>query len=128
VQVMGVAITVTGTGSVTTTSPTTTARTTTSNPPPPPPPPPPPAAQKISGTVGPGSRITLKTSATTGKTMVTVHDLSKKDNFHLQGPGVNKKTGVAWTGTVTWPVMLKKGAYSFRSDAHPTLHGTLKVS
>ena len=129
VQVMGVPFTVTGTGSVTTTSQTTTSRTTTttSNPPPPPPPPT-PAAQKITGTVGPGAKIVLKTSAKTGKTMVTVRDLSKKDNFHLQGPGVNKKTGVAWTGTVTWPVMLKKGAYTFRSDAHPTLHGTLKVS
>ena len=44
------------------------------------------------------------------------------------GPGVNKKTGVAFTGTVTWTVTLKAGTYTFRSDAHRALKGTLKVS
>jgi hypothetical protein len=126
VEVMGVSFTVTGTGAVTTTSPTTTTRPTTTTPPPPPPPA--PAAQKLSASVGPGARITLKQTAKSGKSAVTVRDLSKKDNFHLQGPGVNKKTGVAFMGTVTWAVMLKKGAYTYRSDAHPSLHGTLKVS
>lgn len=123
VQVMGVSITVTGTGAVTTTSQTTTTRPTTTTPPPPP-----PAAEKLAGSVGPGARITLKRSAKAGKATLTVHDLSKKDNFHLQGPGVNKKTGVAFMGTVTWAVTLKAGAYTYRSDAHPSLHGTLKVS
>jgi len=41
---------------------------------------------------------------------------------------VNKKTGVAFKGSVTWTVTLAAGTYSFRSDAHPKLHGTLKVS
>ena len=29
---------------------------------------------------------------------------------------------------MTWKVKLAAGSYSFRSDAHPKLHGTLKVS
>src|SRR5262249_29250349 len=52
IQVMGVSVTVTGTGAVTT-SQTTTSRTTTTTANPPPPPPP-SAAQKLSGSVGPG--------------------------------------------------------------------------
>ena len=57
-----------------------------------------------------------------------VRDLTKKDNFHLTGPGVNKKTGVAFMGTVTWTLTLKDGTYSYRSDAHPALRGSLRVS
>ena len=44
------------------------------------------------------------------------------------GPGVNKKTGVAFMGKVSWSLSLKKGSYTYRSDAHKGLHGTLKVS
>ena len=60
--------------------------------------------------------------------MLTIRDRSKKDNLHLTGPGLNKKTGVAFTGTVKWTVTLKAGTYTFRSDAHKALKGTLKVS
>jgi len=85
-------------------------------------------AQKLSGSVGPGAKISLTRSAKAGKAVLTIRDRSKKDNLHLTGPGVNKKTGVAFTGTVTWTVTLKKGTYSFRSDAHKALKGTLKVA
>jgi hypothetical protein len=85
-------------------------------------------AQKLSGSVGPGSKISLTRSAKAGKAVLTIRDRSKKDNLHLTGPGVNKKTGVAFTGTVTWTVTLKQGSYSFRSDAHRALKGTLKVA
>jgi plastocyanin len=84
--------------------------------------------QKLSGGVGPGARISLTRSAKAGKAVLTIRDRSKKDNLHLTGPGVNKKTGVAFTGTVKWTVTLKAGAYTFRSDAHKALKGTLKVS
>src|ERR1051325_2713416 len=90
--------------------------------------PPPPTTRKLSGSVGPGSKIALARSAKTGKTVITIRDRTKKDNFHLTGPGVNKKTGVAFTGTVKWTVTLKAGSYTFRSDAHKALKGTLKVS
>jgi plastocyanin len=84
--------------------------------------------QKLSGGVGPGAHISLTRSAKAGKAVLTIRDRSKKDNLHLTGPGVNKKTGVAFTGTVKWTVTLKAGAYTFRSDAHKALKGTLKVS
>ena len=84
--------------------------------------------RQLAGSVGPGAHISLARSAKAGKTVVTVRDRSKKDNLHLTGPGVNKKTGVAFTGTVKWTVTLKAGAYTFRSDAHKALKGTLKVS
>jgi plastocyanin len=84
--------------------------------------------QKLSGSVGPGAHISLTRSAKAGKAVLTIRDRSKKDNLHLTGPGVNKKTGVAFTGTVKWTVALKAGTYTFRSDAHRALKGTLKVA
>ena len=93
-----------------------------------PPPPPPPTPTSLKGSVGPGARIAFVRSASPGRAKVTIRDLSAKDNFHLAGPGVNKKTGVAFKGSVTWTVTLVAGTYSFRSDAHPKLRGTLRVS
>ena len=88
----------------------------------------PKTAQKLAGSVGPGPHISLARSAKAGKAVLTIRDRSKKDNLHLTGPGVNKKTGVAFTGTVTWTVTLRTGTYTFRSDAHKGLKGTLKVT
>jgi plastocyanin len=92
------------------------------------PPPPPPVMLKLAGSVGPGAKISLARTAKAGKTVITIRDRTKKDNFHLTGPGVNKKTGIAFTGTVKWTVTLKAGAYTFRSDAHRALKGMLKVT
>ena len=91
-------------------------------------PPPPVAPSVLKGSVGPGAKITLTRSATAGTAKITIRDLTAKDNFHLSGPGVNRKTGVAFKGTVTWTVTLKAGAYTFRSDKHAKLRGTLVVS
>ena len=124
VQIGSYSIVVNGNGSVTTTTATTTSATTTTATTPPPP----PKVEKLSGSVGPKAKIAFPKSAKAGKAQITVRDMSKTDNFHLSGPGVNKKTGVAWTGTITWTVTLKKGVYAFRSDAHAALHGTLKAS
>jgi plastocyanin len=89
---------------------------------------PPVATLKLSGGVGPGKKISLPRTANAGKAILTIRDRSTKDNFHLSGPGVNKKTGVKFTGTVKWTVTLQAGTYTFRSDAHKALKGTLKVS
>jgi hypothetical protein len=97
-------------------------------PPPPPPPPPPPAVQKLGATVTAAGTVTLSHSATAGKAVITVRDLSTQNNFHLTGPGVNKKTGLAFKGTVKWTVTLKSGKYTYRSDAHPTKKHTLTVA
>lgn len=91
-------------------------------------PPPPTVVHALSASVGPGARIALTRTAPAGKARITVRDLSAKDNFHLTGPGVNKKTGIAFKGSVKWTVTLAAGTYRFRSDAHPKLHGTLNVS
>jgi hypothetical protein len=94
-----------------------------------------PVTPKLSGTVGPGKTISLKTSAgvraktvLAGTYKITVKDLTKKDNFHLTGQGVNKKTGVKTRGTVTWTVALVAGkTYRYRSDAHPKIAGSFVV-
>jgi hypothetical protein len=99
----------------------------------PPPPPPPPPAGKLSGKVT-TKAISLKTSAgakvkslTARKYKVTVSDTSKTQNFHLTGPGVNKKTGVAARATATWTLNLKPGKYTYRSDKSRKLRGTFTV-
>jgi hypothetical protein len=57
---------------------------------------------------------------------LTVSDRSRTRNFHLLGPGVNRRTGTAFTGTVTWTVRLARGTYRFGSD--PRLTGRLVVA
>jgi plastocyanin len=99
-------------------------------------PPPPPPAPKLNGRVGPGRAISLRTAggAIVKKLKaraykITVNDLTKADNFHLLGPGVNKKTGVALRGTVSWKVRFKAGKkYTVRSDAHRTLRRTFRAT
>jgi len=76
------------------------------------------------GITGPGFTITLTKGGQTVKTLkagkykITVNDKSSMHNFHLFGPGVNKKTGVPFTGTKTWTVTLKKGKYTYQCDIH----------
>jgi plastocyanin len=53
-----------------------------------------------------------------GTYTITVQDKSNIHNFHLTGPGVNKKTSVGGTGTTTWTVTLKKGTYKYICDPH----------
>jgi hypothetical protein len=100
--------------------------------PPPPPPPPPPPAGKLSGRVTTNA-ISLRNggskvrSLTAKKYKVTVSDTSKTQNFHLKGPGVNKKTGVAARTRATWTLTLKPGKYTYRSDKSRKLRGTFTV-
>jgi plastocyanin len=83
----------------------------------------------FTGSVGPKKSISLKPKAALpGPAIVTVNDRSKTDNFHLTGPGVNKKTGVKTRGKVTWTVTLQPGVYSFRSDKTKKLRGSFVVN
>jgi plastocyanin len=102
-----------------------------------PPPPPPTKTKKLTGNVGPGFTITLTTSAAkrvssvkAGTYKVTVHDRSSSHNFHLYGPGVDRKTGVPFKGTKTWTVRLKKGkTYRYRCDVHRSrMHGSVRAT
>jgi hypothetical protein len=90
---------------------------------------------RLSGRVGPRSAITLTnasgkrvTRVKAGRFRIAVRDLSGTENFHLVGPGLNRKTGVAFKGTSTWTVSLKAGRYTYRSDRSRRLRGTLVVT
>jgi plastocyanin len=87
-------------------------------------------AGKLTATVGPGFTISMsKKTVPHGAYTITVKDKSNIHNFHLTGPGLNKKTSVSFVGTMTWKVTLKKGTYKFICDPHKTImKGTLKVT
>jgi plastocyanin len=80
----------------------------------------------LNGSVGPGFVISLKkgtakvTKLKPGAYVIRVSDKSDFHNFHLTGPGVNKRTSVAFTGTKSFSVTLKKGTYRFVCDPHST--------
>jgi hypothetical protein len=93
------------------------------------------AVPTLKGTDGPGFTITLKKGTTkvtkvkAGKYKIVIRDLSNIHNFHLTGPGINKKTGVTAKGTFTWIVTLKKGTYKFVCDPHAAImKGSFKVT
>jgi plastocyanin len=88
------------------------------------------SANTLTGTVGPGFTIKMnKQTVKAGTYAITIHDLASIHDFHLTGPGVNKKTSVTGTGTTKWTVKLKKGTYNFVCDPHHTImHGVLKVT
>jgi plastocyanin len=99
-------------------------------------PPPPPPTPKLRGRVGPGKSISLKTAGgatvkklKAGAYRIVVKDSTKADNFHLLGPGLNKKTGVKFRGSVSWKVRFKAGKkYTIRSDAHLKLRRTFTAT
>jgi hypothetical protein len=89
-----------------------------------------PAAQAYTtfyGTVGPGTTIVLKRAngtvvrnASRGNKTFVIRDRSSFHNFHLYGPGVDRRTGVAFVGKRTWsPVLLRVGRYTIVCDRHP---------
>ena len=88
------------------------------------------ATPSVGAKVGPGFTISVaKKSLKAGKVKLVVRDLSPAHNFHLIGPGVNRKTSVAKTGTTTWTVTLKRGTYRFVCDPHAAaMKGSFKVS
>ena len=108
--------------------------------PPPSAPPPPPAITprtKLVVTAGPGSVISLKTSAGArvktlkrGTYTVVVRDRSASHNVHLVAPGYNRKTTVAYVGTQTWKVKLARaGTLRFLCDIHALsgMRGSAKI-
>ena len=85
-------------------------------------------ATALSGSVGPRAKIALAPkTALPGPATFTINDRSRTDNFHLSGPGVNKKTGLKSRGKATWNVTLAPGVYTYRSDKSKKLRGTLTV-
>jgi Copper binding proteins, plastocyanin/azurin family len=92
-------------------------------------------SSKLVATDGPGFTITLTqggkkvTRLKPGTYTITVADKSSIHNFHLTGPGVNKKTAVGFKGTKTWKLTLKKGTYKYVCDPHKSfMKGSFKVA
>ena len=86
------------------------------------------ATTSLAGSVGPRKTISLKPkTALPGPAALAVSDRSATDNFHLSGPGVNRKTGVKTRSRATWNVNLVPGVYTYRSDKTKKLRGTLIV-
>jgi plastocyanin len=89
---------------------------------------------KLFGTVGPEFEISLRdaegnrvTKLDPGTYDIQVRDLSDFHSFHLEGPGVNERTQVEFTGTLDWTVTFRDGNYVYRCDPHPSLSGRLTV-
>ena len=89
----------------------------------------------LTGTVGPGFTITLTQggksvkSLDSGTYVVKISDKSNIHNFHLTGPGVNKKTSVGGMGSTTWTLKLKEGTYKYVCDPHAAImRGSFKVT
>jgi plastocyanin len=55
-----------------------------------------------------------------GTYTIEVRDRSEQHNFHLSGPGVDRRTTVEGTGTDTWIVTLRdQSVYTFVCETHP---------
>ena len=95
------------------------------------------APKTVKGTVGPGFTISLTLNGKKVKTLKAgvpyrfqITDRSAIHDFHLHGPGVDRLiTGVAFTGTRSVTVTLKKGSYSFVCDPHSSaMKGSFRVA
>ena len=100
-----------------------------------PPPPPRPRVKTLTATVGPGRTISLRSGTSrvsrlkAGRYRIVVRDRSSSHNFHLRGPGVNKRTAVRFKGTATWSVTLRRGRYRFVCDPHAAvMKGSFRVT
>jgi plastocyanin len=94
---------------------------------PPPPPPPAPKPKTLrAGVTAAGSAYVSARSLRTGRYRIAVKDASKRHNLHLAGRGVNRRTGIAFTGTTTWTLRLGRGTYRYGSDPEP-LEGRLRI-
>jgi plastocyanin len=78
----------------------------------------------LKGEVGPGFKIEVEKGSADlktikpGKYTIKIEDKSTIHNFHLIGPGLNKKTSVAFKGETTWKITLKPGRYTYQCDPH----------
>lgn len=94
------------------------------------------ATPVLKGEVGPGFKIEVEKAGKDVKTLkagkytVRVEDKASTHNFHLIGPGVSKKTTVAFVGKKTWTVALKPGTYTYQCDPHAAngMQGSFRVT
>ena len=95
------------------------------------------APRRVVGTVGPGFTIGLKLDGKKvtrlragGRYRFVVNDRSSAHDFHLIGPGVNRViTGVAFRGTRSIVVTLRRGTYRFVCDPHASsMRGSFRAT
>ena len=94
------------------------------------------SAVTLKGEVGPGFSIEVKKgnkdleTIKAGTYKIKVEDKASIHNFHLFGPGLNKKTGVPFKGETTWTIKLKPGRYTYQCDPHAAagMKGAFKVT
>ena len=94
------------------------------------------SAVTLKGEAGPGYSIEVTKAGKDLKTIragtykIKVEDKSAIHNFHLIGPGLNKKTSVSFSGEKTWTIKLKPGKYTYQCDVHLAqgMKGTFKVT
>jgi plastocyanin len=90
----------------------------------------------LKGEVGPGFSIDVEKGSKDLKTIkagtykIKVEDKSSIHNFHLRGPGLNKKTSVSFKGETTWKIKLKPGRYTYQCDPHAAsgMKGSFRVT
>ena len=88
------------------------------------------------GEVGPGFSIEVKKAGKDLKTIkagtykIKVEDKASIHDFHLFGPGLNKKTGIGYKGETTWTIKLKPGRYTYQCDPHAAMgmKGSFRVT
>jgi plastocyanin len=94
------------------------------------------SAVTLKGEAGPGFTIDVEKAGKDLKTIkagtykIKVEDKSSIHNFHLFGPGLNKKTTVPFSGETTWTIKLKLGKYTYQCDIHASegMKGSFKVT
>lgn len=64
-----------------------------------------------------------------GTYRIKIEDRATIHDFHLIGPGVNRKTSVGGRTETIWTVELRKGTYRFVCDPHAsTMRGSFRVT
>jgi plastocyanin len=89
---------------------------------------------RLFASVGPEFEISFRdaqgnrvTKLDPGTYDIAVEDLAVDHSFHLEGPGINERTQVEFTGTLNWTVTFRDGNYTYRCDPHPSLGGRFVV-
>jgi plastocyanin len=93
---------------------------------------------QLQGEVYPNSKFKIEMENKAGKDLkkvkagtyrIKIEDKATIHNFHLMGPGVNKKTSISGRTETIWTVHLRRGTYKFRCDPHPTtMRGSFRVT
>jgi hypothetical protein len=81
-------------------------------------------AQRLSGTLSAAGAAVLRdasgrpvTRLAPGRYALAVVDRSQREGFVVRGPGVARRTGVAFVGTARWVLQLVAGTYRYGAGA-----------